>query len=612
MILHALHDLYERFEKDETYDVAPDGYSLQKISFVIVLDTDPDGRLKSFEIIDYREGQGNQRRSRNLVVPGIGKPSGAGINPCWLWDNSSYLLGYKVPDKDPEKAEKDAARALETFEDSKTLHLSREAAINDSGYAAVCRFLESWTPEHTLQWKEKLDDFAASGFGLFMLRTENRFIHERPAVKAWWDEKRSTPPSGDREDAFCLITNELKPLAELHDPKIKGVKDAQGAGALIVSFNAKAYESYGKEAGFNAPVSQAAAAKYCKVLNALLDSSKHRIQIGDATTVFWTEVPTKAESAMSAYFGGFSEDDADDESAAQKTQLLDSLHGALRSIKDGGESDSEFAGETGKIFYILGLTGQAGGRIGIRFWHRSAIGELLKNLAAHHTDISIVRQWEPGPKVKNPDPEFPRIWQLLRQTGRESKDIPPLLAGALMRSILTRAPYPQLLANAVIARIRADREINYLRASLLKGWLIRNHHQSIPMTYDPTTKDPAYRLGALFALLEKTQQDALGDVNAGIRDRFYSSASATPASVFPRLIKTYGHHLKKAAGEFKGYVINREKEVQAIFAEPEPMKDFPRHLNLRDQGLFAIGYYHKRKDLWASKKSPEEETAPAN
>jgi CRISPR-associated protein Csd1 len=501
----------------------------------------------------------------------------------------------------------------ETFEDSKTLHLSREVAINDPGYAAVCRFLEAWTPEHTLQWKEKLDDCAASGFGLFKLRTENRFIHERPAVKAWWEAKFSGPTSAAQEQAFCLITNEVKPLAELHDPKIKGVKDAQGAGALIVSFNAKAYESYGKESGFNAPVSQAAASKYCKVLNALLASSKHRIQIGDATTVFWTEVPTKVESALNAYFGGFSDDDADDDDApAQRTQLLDSLLGTLRSIKDGGQAGAEFAEESEKVFYILGLTGQAGGRIGIRFWYRSTIGELLGNLAAHHADISIVRHWEPGPKVKNPDPEFPRIWQLLRQTGRESKDVPPLLAGALMRSILTRAPYPQLLANAVIARIRADREINYLRASLIKGWLIRNHHQSIPMTYDPTTNDAAYRLGALFALLEKTQQDALGDVNAGIRDRFYSSASATPASVFPRLFRTYGHHLKKAGSEHKGYVIYREKEVQAILAEPQPMKDFPRHLNLRDQGLFAIGYYHKRKDLWASKKSPEEEITPTN
>lgn len=639
MILQELHDLHGRFEKDENYDVAPDGYSIQKVSFVIVLDTATDGTLRDFDIIDYREGQGSQRRARMVTVPGKAKPTGKGINPCWLWDNSSYLLGYKTPDKDPEKTASDAARALETFAASRKFHLELERELASSSYSAVCRFFEKWDTDQVSKWRAKLDQFAATGFGVFQLRSENRFVHQDPQIVKWWDLRQGAILENANHD-ICLITGEALPVAELHEPKIKGVKDSQGAGALIVSFNASAYESYAKESGFNAPVSTAAASKYSKVLNALLASDKHREQIADATTVFWTEVPTRFEASFSSYLGSYSDDEEDDEQAeesvpAQRTQFLQKLHGTLRKVRAGGLPEPDIAAESEKKFCILGLTGQAGGRIGIRFWHRSTVGSLLENLADHHASLEIARP------TKNREGdligwEFPTFTQLIKQTAREPKNIPPNLIAPMIRAAIEGGRYPDALATCIIRRIRADRRIDpafwgenaletyqgresaYLRAAILKAWLIRNHHQTISMTYDPTNKAPAYRLGALFALLEKTQQDALGDVNAGIRDRFYSSASATPASVFPVLLKTYGHHLSKAQSEWgskwgadKAKRIRgaREKDVESILAEPERINGFPAHLNLRDQGLFAIGYYHKRKDLWTSSK-PETEASP--
>ena len=603
MILQALHDLHDRLEADPNYDVAPEGYSLQQISFVIVLE--PDGTL--VDIQDHRLGEGNQHRAQMHRVPGTSKPSGAGINPCLFWDNTGYLLGYKVPDKDEVKAKKDAERAIKSFEASREHHLAHEKSINHPVFSAICRFFESWSPENSAN-HSKLADIA-TGFGVFQIRGANHFVHEEPAIEAWWQESLQAGETSSEEDTFCLITGQRAPIAELHEPKIKGVKDAQGAGALIVSFNKNAYESYGKSSGENAPVSKTAANKYCKTLNALLATRRHRLGIGDATTVFWTDAPTytNTESVINQFLGGGGgnpETDADDDTPAQQKQLLTSLHATLRALRSGGEVDPAFLEEKDRTFYILGLTGQAGGRIGVRFWHRSTVEELLRSLAKHHDDLAIQREWEPGPKIKNPDPEFPQIWQILRQTARESKDIPPNLGGALMRSILTMSPYPQMLAGCILSRIRADRTINYLRVASLKAWLVRNHQQSVPMTYNPDKPESAYRLGALFALLEKTQQDALGDVNAGIRDRYYSSASATPASVFPRLLRTYQHHLSKAGSRNKGYQIHREREVQTILAEPEPMEAFPSHLNMKEQGLFAIGYYHKRKDIWTKKADP--------
>ena len=117
------------------------------------------------------------------------------------------------------------------------------------------------------------------------------------------------------------------------------------------------------------------------------------------------------------------------------------------------------------------------------------------------------------------------------------------------------------------------------------------------MSLDTERTDPAYLLGRLFATLEKTQRDALGEIGASIRDRFYSSASATPGSVFPRLLRTYQHHLAKLAG---GRKVNREKLVQGIV---DPLTKFPSHFNLSEQGLFAIGYYHQIRSLYTKHDS---------
>jgi len=175
-----------------------------------------------------------------------------------------------------------------------------------------------------------------------------------------------------------------------------------------------------------------------------------------------------------------------------------------------------------------------------------------------------------------------------------------------MRAILLGTDYPASLITAVHNRIRAERDVTYLKAAILKAWLIRNHHQNITTMLDESNTNPGYRLGRLFAVLEKTQQDALPGINATIRDRFYASASATPQAVFGRLLRTYQHHLAKLD---VGVKITREKQTQEILA---PLSDFPAHLNLQNQSQFALGYYHQRKAFFTKKESgPVTETVAA-
>ena len=283
MILHSLDTLYDRLRNDPAYRVAPSGYSLQKVSFKVVLT--PTGALLAIQ--DAREPSRGTLRPKQILVPGHAKSTGSGLNPCLLWDNSGYMLGYKADDKAPQ-------RTRQSFSAFREKHVALEAEIGASAFSALCRFLESWdpasAPEHPV-----LADAARTGFGVFQIQGEARYVHDDPRVSAWWDAQREVQSGGER--GHCLVSGQERRLARLH-PKIKGIAGAQSAGAAIVSFNDDAYESYGKSQSYNAPVSKDVSVRYVTALNALLDGpmrSKHRFTLADTTVAFWTEQPTWTE-----------------------------------------------------------------------------------------------------------------------------------------------------------------------------------------------------------------------------------------------------------------------------------------------------------------------------
>lgn len=579
MILQSLHALYDRLVDDESYGIAPAGHSIQKISFRVVLH--PDGRL--FEIQKVAHLENGRERSRQLPVLGNGKPSGSGINPCFLWDNTGYMLGYKPDDPKPE-------RSRDCFEAFRRRHLDTELAIGSPAFSAVCRFLESWQPDRALEACPQLADYA-TGFGVFQIAGETAYVHQNPAVQAWWRQQDNA--DGDATLTQCLLTGDMAPVARLQ-PKIKGVAGGKSEASLV-AFNDPAYESYGKEQGGNAPVSEEAAVHYGAALNALLDGPmqrRHRFLLGDATVVFWTKQSTVVEDVFAVFMQSGAGEPTEEAQDEDRLRRLQAFFGALRQ---GRHADSPVATENQVPFYILGLSSNAA-RISVRFFLRETVGELLANLKKHFADIGTRPQ--PASGKRKADPEFPPAWLLLAQTARESKEIPPLLAAPFLQAIITGAKYPEAMYDAVLRRIRADRAIDYLRVCVLKGYLVRNRGKEIPMSLDLANPDPAYRLGRLFAALEKTQADALPGINATIRDRFYSAASATPGIVFPRLLRTYQHHLSQLD---KGLKINRERLVQEIVA---PLSAFPARLGLPEQGQFAIGYYHQTQSFYTAKEKP--------
>ena len=195
------------------------------------------------------------------------------------------------------------------------------------------------------------------------------------------------------------------------------------------------------------------------------------------------------------------------------------------------------------------------------------------------------------------------MWRLALATapsrdGRaKSEDIPPQLAGELMRAILSGNRYPGSLLANVVMRMRTDGDVSGVRVALCKAVLARNlriqhSHEEVPVSLDPQSTQPAYLLGRLFAVLEYVQRSALGkQVNATIRDRYYGAASATPASIFPVLLRNTKNHMSKLRKERPGLAVILEKEIGEIIAGlPER---FPRSLVIEEQGRFAIGYYHQ-------------------
>ncbi|CAN7400941.1 type I-C CRISPR-associated protein Cas8c/Csd1 [Acidovorax sp. LjRoot66] len=583
MILQALNTYYQRLLARGEEGLSPFGYSPEKISYAILLAS--DGSV--MDVHDVRDTSGKKPLPRAMNVPQPEKRT-VGIKSNFLWDKTSYVLGASATSKRAEK-EHDAF---------KRLHQESLAGTDDAGLKALLAFLAAWTPERfaSAPFKEEMLDANM----VFRLDGETTYLHERPAAQTV--RARLLAGEGDEEEGGaatsatnCLVTGEHMPVARLH-PAIKGVNGAQSSGASIVSFNLESFGSYGKSQGENAPVSEQAAFAYTTVLNHLLRRSEHnrqRIQIGDASVVFWAEAADAQEAEQAEWtFASMLNPSVDDPQEEERVRT------ALDKVAKGrplSEIDPKL--QDGTRMFVLGLAPNAS-RISIRFWQQGTLGELAQRLAEHEQDMRIEpRPWKTAPAarrlalatVPNREGAMPKMDDAFNN-----------LVGEFMRAILSGRPYPRSLLANTIMRIRTDGNLSGLRAALCKGILAREQrlgihkiqNEEVPVSLDKQSTSPGYRLGRLFAVLEAAQRSALGgQVNATIRDRYYGAASATPASVFPVLLRNTQNHLGKLRREKPGIAVNLEKDIREIV---DGLSDqFPRSLRIEDQGRFAIGYYHQ-------------------
>lgn len=589
-ILQALDRYYDRMAARGEAEVP--GYSREKISFAIVLAV--DGR--PIDKIDLRDLTGRKPRPRLLKVPAAVKRT-AGIMSNLLWDKTAYVLG-RTAGAGRRTSEEHAA-----FKDT---HLDLLAKADDDGLAALRRFVESWVPARfdAAPFTEEMLDSNI----VFRLEGDNRLIHEREAARSLL-----TGRSGNHGPTrLCLVTGNNAQVRRLH-PTIKGVEGAQTSGAALVSFNLDAFTSYGHEQGNNAPTSEAAAFRYGAALNRMLDrDGPNRLMrpVGDATVVFWADASGVGEDVAKRaedLFAGWltppvEEQDADkrDRDAGEAAKLRD----VLRDVAVGRPLKSvDPRLENGVRFHVLGLAPNAA-RLSVRYWLDDRFEAFARRLADHYDDLAI----EPKPWRANP-PSVSRL--LVKTTALQEKfaNIPPLLAGEVMRAVLGGGRYPRTLLVAAIIRLRAGDDpasgwhAAAIRAVLARDYRLKYEKEQTPVSLDPEYPDAAYQLGRMFALLETAQRMALGKVNATIRDRYFGAASATPASVFPLLLRGVQSHLGKLRKQGKGGWIEREIENITDHLPSE----LPRSLRLEAQGRFAIGYYHQRKAQFAGRPAEEPE-----
>jgi len=578
MILQALYEYYQR-RKDE---LPPNGFELKEIKFIIVIDR--DGNF--IDLVDTREG----KKGRQFLLPkSIGR-SGANSwqTTFLLWDHYGYVLGH--PKSDDEKSKTMAKKQNEMFR--KKIEALPEEVKADTGVKAILSFYDEAQEESVKEHSNWEACAKIPGCNLtFRLDGEETLIPNRNAIVHFQNTvDDSTETSIDEQadahvTAQCLITGERDLIARLHTatPILNSKSNAK-----IVAFQKNSgFDSYGKEQAFNAPISRKAEANYTTALRHLTTSPTNRVIIGDDTIIFWSQQRSQEfdlESNFAWYINDAPKDDPD-----RGIQAVKSLYEAVQFARLPGGSEDRF--------YVLALSPNAA-RIAVRFWRTGMIKEFAEHILQHFEDFRIVH----GPN----EPEHLSLYRILTSTALQFKmeNVPPNLAGAVISSIIDATPYPTTLLQQCIRRIRAEQNVTRARAAILKAYFNRFNkihnpsNKEITMALDPQNVNPGYRLGRLFSVLEKIQEDANPGINATIRDRFYGAASTSPVTVFSQLLKLKNHHLAKLSSQ--GRKVYFEKLIGEI---TNALDTFPAHLTLNEQALFSIGYYHQRQDFFTRKNT---------
>ena len=586
MILQALNGYYERMQAAHPGALAEFGFERKAIPIIIEL-------TKTGDIHQINIDTDKNTNTAYILPKAVKRASNVAAN--LLWDNAEYALGLMREGGRPERVVKQHQAFIDQIE---------RLDNDDIGLQAVMQFLRSLD----LQGLQQRADFNKEFFQRnpnvsFKLASDVQLVCERGNVR---DAIRSARMSNvDGAAGICLVTGQKAASERLHPP-IKGIWGAQSSGANIVSVNNEisksgsnqgqtpAFSSYKKQQAYNSPISRHAAFNYTESLNYLLrKGSPQRVQLGDASTVFWSE---KGHAEIENAFLQIM-------TMPEKVRKDDPNKNA-RKVKSALEAfyrGSRLTEEDDQRFYVLGLAPNAS-RIAIRFWKVVTIKELSKNICQHFQDISICH-----PPKEYPAIPLPRLLSHLCLEYKLS-NLPPNLSGEIARSILDNSPYPYTLLAAAVRRNKAEQKVSFPRAAIIKACLNRQIRKSqlllteLTMALDLTNTDTSYLLGRWFATLEKIQEDSHPGINATIRDRYYSAISSNPVNVFSILDRLKNHHLGKLE---TGHRINKERLLGQII-DQLPAK-LPNHFSLQEQGCFAIGYYHQRQDFYRPKENNAEQ-----
>lgn len=574
MILQALVKEYEKLVEKKL--VPEIGWCQANVSYAIELNE--DGTIKeihSLKINETMEKKQVWKPVKKSVPEMVTRSSGVLAN--FLCDNAKYFLGIDNNGTND--------RMLECFQAAKEKHIALLKDIDEPIARAICNFFLSWDPKiarENYYVDEKWDELNDGGNIIFCIGTDE--AQDNIKIKEVWNN--NIKRAGEDKKGICLVTGEKTEIARIHRG-IKGVPGAQSSGAALVSFNAPAFESYGKEQSYNAPVGKYAEFAYTTALNYLLGNRDRTFQVGDSMIVFW------AENGNEAYQDTFSfvmNPHTDNEEQIQKVfdALKKSRYIDINDIKIDLEQN----------FYILCLAPNAA-RLSVRFFYQNTFGDILSNVDEHYKRMEIIKpSWE--------EQKYLSIHGMLRETvNQKSKDKTPApnMAAMVLQSILSGSRYPESLYINTLIRIRSENgNVTWGKAAIIKAFLIKNYKWKEGENYmslEENCNDTSYILGRLFSVLESIQKDANPTISSTIRDRYFNSACMTPASVFPILLRLKNSHIKKLERERGARTrIYYENLVGNLM---DNLNGFPHRLTLEEQGKFMFGYYHQTQKKYEKK-----------
>jgi len=403
------------------------------------------------------------------------------------------------------------------------------------------------------------------------------------AWHSWWRKQRQPVNSVDDKKKSasimrCLFTGAAIEPVETH-PKIKGLSSVGGLGTgdVLMAFDKEAFQSYGLTKSTNAATDEITAKSYAETFNKLI--AEQSIRLVNGLAVYW--------------FGHSLKHD-DDDMFAELENPSEPLAGQstrpkqlLASINTGQRPDL-----LDNYYYVVTVSGQAG-RVMVRDWQQGSLTELLENISAWFDDLQIIAR--DGGKFAPP----PKFLAVIGCLVRDLKDAPAPLINELWRTALNKnkpIPYTaftQALLESRKAIINEEAQ-NHARMGLIKAYLIRNKRdQHMSTNLNQEHPNPAYQCGRLLAVLADLQYAALGDVGAGVIQRYYTATSQTPALRIGQLMSNAKNHLSKVGGGLAFEFENRLSEIMSR------MTAIPKILDLEDQSLFALGYYQQLAEIRA-------------
>lgn len=449
----------------------------------------------------------------------------------------------------------------------------------------------------------------------FRIQSEGHRIHEEPNVLRKVIEKYENSQKDllTHSKKHCSVCGKKDyPVEDIPHGMVPKVPQGQSSGCALVSYNENAFESYGLKGNSNSSICTNCAKTYVEGLKWLL-SSGNEVQVknkkgkekkefrytnrknfgSDTAMVFWTRKNEKVDEI----------DYLEAPNPADVARLIE-------SVSSGTERDSRYL-ETDR-FYSCTLSGSAA-RIAVRDWIETSLFDFRKAIAKWFQDIAIEEYDFDLKKIKT---HYPRLYDLARSCQRKNsdggfdKDDSSLArAAAHLWNVALKGSLPPLWMLAkVLQRARLDKYgVTADRAALIKIILNRNNKGGgfvIKENIQEGDMPVAYVCGQIFAKLESIQYAALGDRNAGIRERYFTYAMTSPAAAFGRLFNLNSKHFTKLKHEKPGLAVNMDKELQTLCKDID-IKSFPAMFLLEEQGQFAIGYYHQKQAQFSGVNSKE-------